>query len=237
MAKVLELITEALVSIKALAVGETPGADMTTDALVKFNDVLEALSLQNLAVYSTVETIVPLVAGVASYTIGPTGGVVAARPPFVDTAVVNITGLDYPLTSWSTEEYALIGLKSNPGIPSRMVYDQEFPNGRITLWPVPSDNWTMTLYTNAAFTAAASLFDEFNMPPGYRRLVRLLLAVELMPDYPGLGESENVALRQSAVGALAIVKRNTKKRGVLRSEVAQLDASGGSHWANWRDGS
>lgn len=236
MATVLELITEALVTIKALAIGETPGADMTTDALTKFNDVLEGLALQNLAVYSTVETTFPLVAGVASYTIGPTGDVVAPRPPFLDTAVVNITGLDYPVSIWSTQEYALVGLKTNPGIPARMVYDQEFPNGRITLWPVPSENWTMKLYTNAAFTAAASLFDQFSMPPGYRRLMRLLLALELLPDYPGLSDTEMSMLRSSGVSALATVKRNTKKRGTMRSEVAQLDASGGSRWVNWRDG-
>jgi hypothetical protein len=65
MASVLDLITAALVTVKALAVGETPGADMTTDALDKFNDVLESLSIQNLAVYASIDTVVPLIANQA----------------------------------------------------------------------------------------------------------------------------------------------------------------------------
>src|SRR5438094_476510 len=131
MAAVLDLITAALVTVKALAVGETPGPDMTTDALDKFNDVLEALSIQNLAVYSTADT--------------------------------------------------------------------------------------------------------FAMPPGYRRLIRLMLAWELRTDYPGLGAQELQNLKDDVAGALGSVKRANIEPVMLRSEVADLDASGGGY-VNWRDG-
>jgi hypothetical protein len=236
MATVLELITEALVTVKALAVGETAQSDMTTDALNRFNEVLEALSIQNLAVYSTLQTTFPLVAGTASYTIGPTGAVVAQRPPFLDTAFVRYQGTDFPVVVHTEEEYALLSLKSQPGIPQWLIYDPAYPNGVIVLWPVPDQAATLTIYQNTAFTAAATLYDTFDMPPGYRRMIRLMLAWELVSDYPGMTGPEMNKLESDTAGAIALVKRNNKKPALLRSEVAALDCSGGGNYSNWRNG-
>ena len=104
MTTVLDLVTEALVTVKALAVGETAKPSMSTTGLKRFNEVMEALSIQNLAVYSITQTTFPLVAGTASYTIGPTGAVVAQRPPFLDTAFVRYQGTDFPVEVHTAEE-------------------------------------------------------------------------------------------------------------------------------------
>jgi len=236
MATVLDLVTEALVTVKALAVGETAQADMTTDALNKFNEVLEALSIQNLAVYSTMQTTFPLVAGTASYTIGPTGAVVAQRPPFLDTAFVSYQGVDFPVEVHTEQEYALLALKSQPGIPQWLIYDPAYPNGVMVLWPVPDQAATLTIYQNTVFTAAATLLDTFDMPPGYRRMIRLMLAWELATDYPGMTGPEMNKLQADTASAIALVKRNNKKPVLLRSEVAALDCSGGGDYSNWRNG-
>lgn len=236
MATVLEVITSALVTVKALAVGETPEADMTTDALVKFNEVLDALTIQNLAVYSNVATTFPLVAGVATYTIGPTGTVIAQRPPFLDTAYATYQGVDFEVRSMTQEEYALLTLKTNPGIPNRFVYHPDFPDGTLTLWPVPYDAGSMTVYQNKVFTNATALTDAFLQPPGYQKMIRLMLAWELASDYPGLSDAELAKLSDDAKQAVALVKRNNKKPAVMRSEVAELDCSGSGNYGNWRDG-
>jgi hypothetical protein len=236
MATVLDLVTEALVTVKALAVGEPIPPSMSNNALNKFNDVLEALSIQNLAVYSTLQTTFPLVAGTASYTIGPTGAVVAQRPPFLDTAFVTYQGTDFPVDVHTDDEYALIGLKSQRGIPQWLIYDPAYPNGVMILWPVPDQAATMTIYQNTVFTAATSLLNTFAMPPGYRRMIRLLLAWELVTDYPGMSQSDIAKLAEDTKGAVALVKRNNKKPELLRSEVAALDCSGGGDTSNWRDG-
>lgn len=236
MATVLDLITEALVTVKALAVGETAPPSMTTDALTKFNDVLEALSIQNLAVYTTTQTAFPLVAGTGSYTIGPTGAVVAQRPPFLDTAFVTYSGSDFPVVVHTDDEYAALALKTQRGLPQWLIYDPAYPNGVIILWPVPDQASTLTIYQNTAFTAAAALTDAFAMPPGYRRMIRLLLAWEMLTDYPGMSPAEITKLQADAAGALALVKRNNKKPEMLRSEVSDLDCSGGGNYGNWRTG-
>lgn len=235
MATVLDLVTDALITVKALAVGEPVDPDMSSDALNRFNDILEALSIQNLAVFKTLQTTFPLVNGTGSYTIGPSGAVVAQRPPFLRTAYVTFQGIDYPVDLHTEDEYARIGLKSQPGVPEWMIYDPGYPNGTIVLWPVPNQAMTMTVYQNTQFTAATSLFDTFDMPPGYRRMIRLLLAWELTSDYPGMNGPELEKLEADTKGAVALVKRNNKKPQLLRSEVANLDCSGGNV-GNWRTG-
>lgn len=236
MATVLDLITEALVTVKALAVGETAPPSMTSDALNRFNEVLEALTIQNLAVYTNLATTFPLVAGTRSYTIGPTGAVVTERPPYLETAFVTYTGTDFPVVLHTDEEYAQLALKGQRGLPQWFFYDPGYPNGTITLWPVPDQAATMTVYQNKAFTAAATIYDTFAMPPGYRRMIRQLLAWELLSDYPGMNASEIAKLEADAKGAVALVKRNNRKPALLRSEVAALDCSGGGNDGNWRNG-
>lgn len=236
MATVLDLITEALITVKALAVGETPGADMTTNALVKFNDVLEALSIQNLALFASTATTFSLVNGQAQYTIGPTGQVAGARPPFLETGYVSLQGADFPVDLTKTEEeYAALAIKSTPGIPEWGIYEPAYPNGVLTLWPVPYLPSTMTIYQNTALPAAATLQTTFAMPPGYRRMIRLLLSWELATDYPGMSGDEISKLQSDGQGAIALVKRNNRKPQLMRSEVSLLDCSGGSY-GNWRTG-
>lgn len=236
MATILEMVTDALVTVKALAVGETPPANMYNDAVTKYNDVLESLSIQNLAVYSNITTTFPLVAGTATYTIGPSGSVVAQRPPFLDTAFVTYQGVDFEVKGFTDEEYALLTLKTTPGIPSRFRYDPDYPNATLILWPVPYLAGTMTIYQNKLFTLAGTIFDSFDFPPGYRRMMRLMLAWELASDYPGLTERELDKLEKDMHGSIALVKRNNKKPALLRSEVADLDCSGAGNTGNWRDG-
>lgn len=236
MATVLDLITEALVSVKALAVGETAGPDMTTDALDKFNEVLESLSIQNLAKFSTLETKFPLVGGKAVYTIGPGGDVVAQRPNSIDGAFVSYGLVDFPLEVKTDTEYALLSVKSTPGIPRWLVWVGDYPNATLKLWPVPdAQPATLTLYQKRAFTAASGLTDPVDLPPGYRKMIRLLLAWELLTDYPGMTVGEVQKLEKDKNEAVGLVKRANDEPVLLRSEAAAMGSHAGGY-SNWRDG-
>jgi hypothetical protein len=237
MAAVLDLITAALVTVKALAVGETPGPDMTTDALDKFNDVLEALSIQNLAVYASIDTLVPLVANQAAYILGPGG--VGQRPlsmDSIDSARTTFGGVDFPIEIVADVDYDAIQVKAVPGIPEWGALDNDYPNATLTLYPVPYQAGTLTVTQRQQFTRASALTDTFDMPPGYRRLIRLMLAWELRTDYPGLTPQELQSLKDDLAGALGSVKRANIEPVMMRSEVAELSAGGGSGYVNWRDG-
>ncbi len=70
-----DLVTGALRKIGALAAGETPNANDSTDALQVMNDMLESWSADKLFVYAGVENILTWTPGQYQYTIGnPTQG-------------------------------------------------------------------------------------------------------------------------------------------------------------------
>lgn len=233
---VLDLITEALVTIKALAVGETPEADMTSDALNKFNEVLESLSIQNLAVYASSDSVVPLIANQAAYILGPGG--VGQRPlsmNSIQSIFVSYQGVDYPLEVTAQSEYDMLGVKTITGIPGYAAFDNGYPNTTLTLYPTPYANGVMKISLKQAFTNAGTLTDNIDMPPGYRRLLRLMLAWNLLPDYPGMTPDELERLKNDRANALAQVKRGNIEPVLLRSEAADLGFHGGGY-GDWRTG-
>lgn len=236
MAMALDLITEALVTVKALAVGETPGADMTTDALNKFNEVLEALSLQSLAIYASTETAVPLVAGVAVYNLGPDG--VGQRPlsaNAVDSVWLTYDGVDFPVEIIGQGEYNGIAIKQTTGLPCWVAIKNGFPNATISLYPVPDKAAVLKISQQKAFAPAETLYDTFLMPPGYRRMVRLMLAWELQSDYPGMAPDEVAKLQRDVSAALGAVKRANLEPVLMVSDAAGM-GFGNSGYGNWRDG-
>lgn len=237
MATVLDLITEALVTVKALAAGETPGSDMTTDGLIRFNEVQESLSLQDLAIYANTFTSVPLQANKRDYAIGPSGDVVAQRPlaaEAITAAYVTYNGADFPVEVVALERWAGIVVKATPGIPTWAAFDSGWPNTTLHLWPVPYQAATLTLIQQVPFTAAAGLTTVVDMPPGYRRMLRLMLAWELVTDYPGMTPDQVAKLKADKTDAIALVKGNNGGGDdVMRSEVASLMGGG---YVNWRDG-
>lgn len=235
MATVLEIITEALVGIKVVAVGETPDDSDVNDALVKFNDVLESLSLQNLAIYASTNVQFALLPGVGMITLGPGG---AGQRPIsmasIDSMFVTYDSVDFPLDLITQDNYDSLALKDTTGLPRYAAFRNGFPDAVLSLYPVPDQTCLLTIAQRKQF-GAVTLDDVFQMPAGYRRMVRLMLMWELVQDYPGLGPDEVAKLQRDASGAVAMVKRANTEPSILRSEVADMSVSGGG-WGDWRLG-
>lgn len=89
-----ELITDALIDINALAVGQTLPAANASTALRKLNDLLDSLSTDKDFVYTTVENIVAWIPGTFKYTVGnPVGGTFAGT---LTSGSPTITGVTVP---------------------------------------------------------------------------------------------------------------------------------------------
>jgi hypothetical protein len=210
---------------------------MTTDGLTRFNEVLESLSLQDLAIYANSFTVVPLQANKRDYAIGPSGDVIAQRPlsaEGISAAFVTYNGADFPVEIVALERWAGIVVKGTPGIPAWAAFDSGWPNTTLHLWPIPYQAGTLTLIQQVAFAAAANLTTVVDMPPGYRRMLRLMLAWELLSDYPGMTPDQVAKLKADKTDAIALVKGNNGGgEDLMRSEVADLMGGG---YVNWRDG-
>ena len=93
MTKPIDLVTQALINIGALAEGENPSAAAATSAFNMLNFMLDQWSNESLMVYAQQEVIHELTAGQYIYTIGPGGMVGAAFTASIAGNVLTVSAL------------------------------------------------------------------------------------------------------------------------------------------------
>lgn len=183
----LDLITGALRKLGQYAPGETLSSEDADDALDSLNGMLDLWSLQKLAVYNQIETVVALNSGQQSYTIGVGGDFNIERPYRIDAAYSRLTtstsNVDFPCDVVTLERYADIGLKNQPGPWPKIVYfNSGWPMGTLTFWPVPTGAVQFHLWTDVVF-ASLALDDVVNLPRGYFLGIQANLCEVLAPEY------------------------------------------------------
>lgn len=216
----IDLITGAMRLIGVLAVGETPTADEADGALDALNDVLETWSTENLAVYGSSNATFNTVGGQAVYTIGPGGSWNADRPQDINDAYCTVQGVDFPVGIWGQEEYNSVGLKTmQQPIIERLLYVNENPLGKVTLFPVPSQAIPITLTMNRILTSVPTLATTMVLPPGYMLAIKHALAILLAPDYGRIVTQE---VTDTAKMSKANIKRANKTKRVASFDSALL---------------
>lgn len=215
----------------AIAVGETPTSDELTDGLSALNDLLENWSTQNLAVYGNVVESFPTVVGQAVYTIGVGGNWNTARPVRInDNSYCTFQGVDFPIGRLGQDEYNLIALKTQQQpIIEKLLYVNDNPLGRITLWPVPSQIVTISLDSDRILTAAADTSTVMLLPPGYLLAMKNALWILMAPDY---GRTIPDAVLSVAQSSFAAIKRANKVKRVARFDAALV----GDDPVTWQSG-
>ena len=216
----LEIIGDALGLTNAVGVDQVLTAAETADCLRKFNDLLENLSTQNLAVYGQADQSFNTVAGQATYTIGTGGNWNTTRPVRINGAYSTISGALFPAEEMSQAEYNAIAVKAQAGAyASNFLYVNDFPLGLVTLWPVPDAVVAMTFSIDRVLTAVASASAAISFPPGYAHMFTTNLAVLLGPLF-GKKMAQYPELVAEARTSLGDVKRANKTRRVLRFDTA-----------------
>lgn len=208
MATLLDLLTGSLRLIGAANPGEALDAVAAKDALQALNDLIEGLNLEHLTNPTGVSRVdVTCTAGQAVHTIGPGGNFDTTRPVVIDKAFVLINGAEYPVDVVNDDEWAGIPIKTISGIPLKLFYEPSFPQGQIFLWPKPAQAFPMALWCwdSLPTYTMADLNRELVLPPGYRRMYRFNLAVELASD--GYGKEPSAAVINNAIESKAAIKR------------------------------
>lgn len=219
----LDLIKSSLRLVNAIAIGETPTAQETQDALRVLNNLLETWSTENLTVLTQESQTFTFVPGQASYKIGVGGNWVGTRPIQIGSAYTRYQGTDFPLEEVTDDWYNLIATKNQQSqIPCWFKYDADFPLGTITLWPVPNVASTMTITSNKQFASIPSSATTLVLAPGYERALRYALAVDLAPEFQVLVPQ---IVADVARGSKAAIKRANIKPIVSRADPALMDAN------------
>jgi hypothetical protein len=124
---------------------------------------------------------------VFNYTIP--GDFAIPRPLRITNAFTRITtasvGLDYPIDfDLTREKYNAIGLKSIAAPwPITGWYNPTFPLGNIYVYPAPSGNGELHLFTDTILSDFTNLTQPINLPQGYARAIKTNLALELAAEY------------------------------------------------------
>jgi len=236
----LDIISSALKLIGVTAAGETPSSEDANDALVVLNDYVDELRTQRLSIYITTRNVYPLTAATASYTIGTGGDLNQQRPLWIPYAGLIIDNSASPQTEigidvLSVQQYADIYQKSlGSQLAQALYYDHGWSSGLgiIYLYPVPSVGTTsLVLYTPIAINEFDNLTTEYTFPPGYRKMLRYNLAVQLAAEY---GRQVDPSVADIARTATASVKSaNATQPGLMRIDAAMVGRA--RSW-NWRTG-
>lgn len=105
----------------------------------------------------------------------------------------------------SMERYNEFGLKFNPGPwPLVLAYQPTFPLGTFWVYPNPNIAGEVHLFTDLILTDFATLTSNINLPQGYTRALKKLVALELAPSW---GKSVSPQLARQAAEARAFIKR------------------------------
>lgn len=180
-----DLIKSSLRIIGAIASGETPSANESSDALQTLNGILGSWSNQSLLVPSKAREVFSLVAGTQSYTIGTLGTFNTTRPIKILSASIINAGQTFEtsIDVLNQQEYAEISTKSLSGSPTAIYAQGTYPLDTINVYPVPQASDQLVLYSMKPLTSFASLNDEITLPVGYDRALKYNLAVELAAEY------------------------------------------------------
>lgn len=192
------IISRSLRLIGTLGESETPTNAEAQDALSSLNSLIASWSLDRLFLYTNKTVEFDLDA--ASFTIGPSGDVITDRPITIIHALL-VGERDYFLKEMSRTDFLAIPKKSTESeLPKYFYYEPSFPDGIVHVYPVPSDDITISLDIQVMLNFY-SLTESLDLPTGYERALSYALAFELAPEY-----NVNVSPALAASAAMAVDK-------------------------------
>jgi hypothetical protein len=215
----LDLIKRAYRLIGVYAIGETPSADESQDALAALNAMLGEWANEKLMLYAASLDSITLTPSVGSYTIGPTGTTVSPRPESIDPSTyLDLNGVSYPLDVVTLDQYNSLPVKTlTSNLPEFIWFNPTFPNATLTLYPTPSSAATLKLWSWKPLMEFATLTDVLTLPPGYENAITFNLAEALAP--------ENEIQVPASVHMKAVTSKKKLKRTNFTPQFLEFPAS------------
>lgn len=180
MATANDIITRALRLTGSLGVGEALEASEAADGLTALNSMVSSWALEKLMLFKF--DTVSYAPTTESFTIGPTGDLVTARPVAILSAYRRNDDLDWPVDVIERVQYESIIQKNLESLLQVIYYKPDYPNGRVFCWPVTNSD-TLYLSVQQELSSFPTLTTELNLPPGYQEALTFNLAVLMAPEY------------------------------------------------------
>ena len=225
-----QLISSSLRLIGSLSAGEEAQAEDSADALAVFNQLLDSLSNESLLVHEKSRDTYTLTASQNPHTLGPSGAdLMGPRPLKVESAGIIESGesTEYPITLVDHYRWARISNKSTASnFPDLLWVEKEPTSVKLWLYPVCSAANTLVLYTWKQLVSGLVLTTELAYPPGYERMLRFNLALDLAVEFKRQVPPE---IGRIAKSSKSVLKGTNSVTPVLRIDPG-IERGGGSDW-------
>jgi len=201
------IIADALTEIGVKEVGQAIPAEESAIALRMLNRTLGRWAHQRLS-FSVLTTVSIPLDGSASYSIGPTGDVVSARPVKVNAARATIAGIESSVNVLGRTAWDAIGVKDVVGgVVSDVWYSSSVPDGVLYVYPRATSG-ALEIDCQVLATSFPDLVADVDLPEGYDDALTLEIAVALCSAYSISPPPELVTRRNSAV---RVIKRTNSE--------------------------
>jgi len=223
-----DLIKGALKLLQVYSSDTTITSDEANDGLDSLNLVLESLSLDSFIIpYESKETFT-LTPNKAVHTFGVGGDFNSERPLKVDQVTVNVSGTDWPVRIMAYDDWAAIKLKTlNTNYTQYAYFEATYPLVNVHLWPISPSANTITIYSRKQLTQFSTLFSAIVLPPGYKQMLKTMLAVALAPEYQTTAGEDVIRM---ATAAKAAVKRVNYRPITTTADQAILGPNAGTRF-------
>lgn len=185
----LTLTAAATVAAQMLGVldsGESLSTQQIADALALANNLLDNWSSDPKMILSLTSASGTLASGTQSYTIGSGQTINITRPmAIVSAAFKNSSGPGGAVKVCNAQEWSAIPNRQRQSwIIENLFYDRGYSTGNVYVSPIPQGNGlTLDLWVWAALAQFADATTPLSLLPGYERLLKAALALEMAPQY------------------------------------------------------
>ena len=214
----LQVITDSLKLLGAIAGDEVPIAQEQQDALLRLNELIDSWGTHAQTMIVSRRDVVTLVPGKQTYTVGPGGDLpLVPRPMALTAAAWLLPGPSAPelvVTVLTAQEYLAIPVKTlSAPLVQDVYYAPTMTGGELWVWPVPTTALSLVLYADEVIAQFPDLTTPVSLAPGYAKALRTNLAAELASEF---GRPLDPLIDRAAHESLADVKR----QNVAMTEIA-----------------
>lgn len=184
----ISVIQDAYQDAGLIAEGDSINSEQVVTGLRKLTDLVNLWQTQGIKLWLNVDTTITLVAGTATYTLGPAGSVVMVKPPRVlDAYYRDANGLRRPLVPMAWADYIRLSQITQTGAINSYFVDKQATQLSVFFWLVPDATAALGavhLLLQTQVTNPISVTETMNFPVEWRIALRWGLADEICTGQP-----------------------------------------------------
>jgi len=182
------IISDAYFDAGLTQEGQVPNSEQTVMGMRKLTDIVNLFQTQGLKLWLNEDKTVPLAAGTGTYTLGPAGSMVMAKPPrVIDAYYADVNGIRRPLVPLAWSEYVRLSQVSQTGQINSYFVDKQQTQLSVFFWLIPdavAATGAAHLVLQNQVTNFITLTETMNFPLEWRIALRWALADELATGQP-----------------------------------------------------